>query len=98
VRRLSNLLAHLPRESSLAREMGWWWTDELELLAMGNELAHAQYVAALGIAGLKKAKLPKPLNIPRPRPSSDGAAPPPPERSTSPMTDRAALRAALSGG
>jgi len=68
-RRLRVLVQYLPPDSSLARAMGWWWTDAHELSAQLVELAYvnaqAGAMAASGLTG-KRFK-PDQLTVPRPQ-------------------------------
>jgi hypothetical protein len=76
--RLLALIVGLPRDSAMALSTGVWWDQSHELAATAVEIAHEQLRVALAAGGVKKGRLPKPLNIPRPgavRPAGASARP-----------------------
>lgn len=89
------MVRHLPQESTLARDMGWWWTDQHELAALDVEVGHAVFTATLAAAGVKKNDLPKQIRLPRPGMTESEPAPATaePERMT-----RDQIRAVMMGG
>lgn len=95
-RRLRALVAHLPPESSLARAMGWWWTDAHELSAQLVELAYvtaqAGATAAAGLTG--KRFRPDGHTVPRPH-LAVPVAPVPVEPAPLPELSRESIRSTL---
>lgn len=91
------LVAYLPPESSLARAMGWWWTDAHELTAqlveIGAVAAQAAGATASGLSGRRWR--PEPYQVPRPAMPALAAPPataPEPQRLTRESIRRTLLR------
>jgi len=93
------LVAALPPESSLARTMGWWWTDAHELSAQLVELAYvtaqAGAAAASGLTGRRFR--PDGHTVPRPQ-LAVPVAPVPVGPAPLPQLTRETIRAELLRG
>jgi hypothetical protein len=72
------------------------WSPELELLAVQCEVTHALYRAYVGAHSKKGAKLPPPLQIPRPGSKAEPAEQPAP--TTQRLSPLGAARALFRGG
>jgi hypothetical protein len=97
-RRLRVLISHLPQDSSLARSMGWWWSDVHEMQAQLIELAALSAQATTATVGSLTGKRwrPTPANFPRPTlPSVPVPAGPPAPRAPAPGLSRETIRATL---
>lgn len=74
---LVRLARQLPPEGALNRALGAWWTEGLELQAVTVEIIHEQIRVAMAVAGVKEAKLPARIRVPRPTDKTSAAAPAP---------------------
>lgn len=94
------LVAYLPMDSALRREMGLDWSMAHELCALNVEVAFEVYRAVLASGGVKRSRLPKSLHIPRPAELGRKRPAPPRERRRASTVEEviAVLNAGHGGG